>query len=122
MSIETIGSLKQILGNYDAGKWTKSANLETKGFNELDSKLFKSDLSGADNRKSFSEMLSSSISEVNGLQQDADTAIQKLVTGESKNLHETLLAVEKADIAFKAMNQVRMKVIDAYKEVMRMQV
>jgi flagellar hook-basal body complex protein FliE len=118
MSIETVGGLKQILGNYDAGKWTKSANLELKGFNELDSEVFKS----ADNRQSFSEMLSSSIQEVNGLQQEADKAIQKLVTGESKNLHETLLAVEKADIAFKAMNQVRMKVIDAYKEVMRMQV
>ena len=120
MSIETTGGLKQILGNYDAGKWTKSAKLDSKTFNELDSELFKS--SSTENRKSFSEMLSSSISEVNGLQKDADTAIQKLVTGESKNLHETLLAVEKADIAFKAMNQVRMKVIDAYKEVMRMQV
>ena len=118
MSIETTGSLKQILGNYDAGKWTKSADLDTKGFNELDTELFKS----TDSRKSFSEMLSSSITEVNGLQQSADTAVQKLVTGESKNLHETLLAVEKAQIAFKAMNQVRMKVIDAYKEVMRMQV
>ena len=37
-------------------------------------------------------------------------------------MHETLLAVEKADIAFKAMNQIRLKVLDAYKEVMRMQV
>ena len=33
-----------------------------------------------------------------------------------------MLAVEKADIAFKTMNQVRTKVIDAYKEIMRMQV
>ena len=40
----------------------------------------------------------------------------------TKNIHETLLMVEKADIAFKAMNQMRLKVLDAYKEVMRMQV
>ena len=118
MSIETVGSLKQVLGNYDAKKWTKSADLETANFNELDSSVFKA----GESQKSFSELLSSSINDVNGLQKDADSAIQKLVSGESKNLHETLLAVEKADIAFKAMNQVRMKVIDAYKEVMRMQV
>ena len=118
MSIETVGSLKQLLGNYDAGKWTKSADIKGTSFNELDKNVFETGKSG----KSFSEMLSSSITEVNGLQRDADTAIQKLVSGKSKNLHETLLAVEKADIAFKAMNQVRMKVIDAYKEVMRMQI
>ena len=47
--------------------------------------------------------------------------MQKLASGESKNLHETLLAVEKADIAFRQMNQIRMKVIDAYKEIMKMQ-
>jgi flagellar hook-basal body complex protein FliE len=49
-------------------------------------------------------------------------AVQKLASGESKNLHETLLAVERAEIAFKTMNQIRGKVIDAYKEIMKMQV
>jgi flagellar hook-basal body complex protein FliE len=72
--------------------------------------------------KSFSDFLTESISKVNTLQQDADVAMQRLASGESKNLHETLLAVERADIAFKQMNQVRLKVIDAYKEIMRMQV
>ena len=56
------------------------------------------------------------------MQKDADIAVQKLVTGENKNIHETLLAVEQAEIAFKTMNQIRTKVIDAYKEIMRMQV
>jgi flagellar hook-basal body complex protein FliE len=49
-------------------------------------------------------------------------AMEKLASGESKNLHETLLTVEKADIAFRTMNQIRSKVIEAYKEVMRMQI
>ena len=48
--------------------------------------------------------------------------VEVLVSGKSKNIHETMLAVEKAEIAFKTMNQIRTKVIDAYKEVMRMQV
>ncbi len=70
----------------------------------------------------FSEALRGSISEVNTAQVQADHAIQELISGRSKNIHETLLAVEKADSSLKLMMQVRNKILDAYKEVMRMQV
>jgi flagellar hook-basal body complex protein FliE len=59
--------------------------------------------------------------EVNSMQVEANKAIQNLAAGKTKNIHETMLAVENAEIAFKTMNQIRMKVIEAYKEVMRMQ-
>ncbi|MBF0208260.1 MAG: flagellar hook-basal body complex protein FliE, partial [Oligoflexia bacterium] len=49
-------------------------------------------------------------------------AIEKLATGDSDNLHETMLMVEQAEIAFKTMNQIRQKVIDAYKEIIRIQI
>jgi flagellar hook-basal body complex protein FliE len=122
MAIQNVGNLQQILNNYNAKDWAKSSEVDT--FSELDSQGFGNGLSIEEpgNRKSFSELLASSITEVNGLQQEANTAIQNLVTGKSKNLHETMLAVEKAEIAFKTMNQIRSKVIDAYKEVMRMQI
>lgn len=122
MAIQNVGNLQQILNNYNAKDWAKSSEVDT--FSELDSQGFANGLSIEEpgNRKSFSELLASSITEVNGLQQEANTAIQNLVTGKSKNLHETMLAVEKAEIAFKTMNQIRSKVIDAYKEVMRMQI
>jgi flagellar hook-basal body complex protein FliE len=55
------------------------------------------------------------------MQVEANKAIQKLASGQTKNISETMLAVENAEIAFKTMNQVRMKVIEAYKEIMRMQ-
>ena len=42
----------------------------------------------------FGDMLLDSLSNVNKMQQDADLAVQKLASGESQNLHETLLAVE----------------------------
>ena len=45
----------------------------------------------------------------------ANKAIQNLAAGKTKNIHETMLAVENAEIAFKTMNQIRMKVIEAYK-------
>jgi flagellar hook-basal body complex protein FliE len=122
MGIETVGSIQDILNRYDSNSWAKSGNVDE--FTELNfgDELKLQELGPAGKKQSFSEILASSVTDVNQLQKDANTAIQKLVTGESKNLHETMLAVEKADIAFKTMNQVRQKVIDAYKEVMRMQV
>ena len=48
--------------------------------------------------------------------------MQQLATGENKNIPDVMLAVEKADIAMKLMVQVRNKIIEAYQEVMKMQV
>ncbi|MBX9769565.1 MAG: flagellar hook-basal body complex protein FliE [Bdellovibrionales bacterium] len=71
---------------------------------------------------SFSDTLKDAIHSVNDLQKDADTKVQNLATGKSQNLHETMIATEKADIALRLMVQVRNKIIDAYQEVMKMQV
>lgn len=71
---------------------------------------------------SFSEMLRTSVNQVNTDQQQADTAIKELVAGRSKNIHETMLTIERADTSLKLMTQVRNKILDAYKEIMRMQV
>lgn len=124
MPVQDIGSMQKILGNYNAREWSQSASISD--VKSLDFKDLTKDLQGAgpshESRKSFSEMLASNMMDVNNLQKEADIAIQKLASGQSKNLHETMLAVEKAEIAFKTMNQVRMKVIDAYREIMRMQV
>jgi flagellar hook-basal body complex protein FliE len=68
--------------------------------------------------KFFSEL----VSKVNELQAQSDQAIQGLATGENKNLHEAMISMEKASISFLFMSQVRNKALDAYQEVMRMQV
>ncbi len=62
------------------------------------------------------------VTKVNDLQLQADSEIKKLSTGESKGLHEVMLAVEKSGIAFQFLTQVRNKAMEAYQEVMRMQV
>ena len=49
-------------------------------------------------------------------------AIQDFVTGDTRNIHETMLAVGKADLAFRLTMQVRNKMVEAYQEVMRLQV
>ena len=68
--------------------------------------------------KFFSEL----VSKVNDIQVQSDKSIQGLASGENKNLHEVMIAVEKASISFQFMSQVRNKAIEAYQEVMRMPV
>jgi flagellar hook-basal body complex protein FliE len=70
----------------------------------------------------FSDVLRQSVDKVNEYQHQADSAIKELVAGRSKNIHETMLAIERADTSLKLMMQVRNKMLDAYKEIMRMQV
>ena len=71
---------------------------------------------------SFANSLNEAINKVNTIQKDSDLKMQQLATGESKNIPEVMIAAEKADIAFKLMVQVRNKLIDAYQEIMKMQV
>ncbi len=71
---------------------------------------------------SFKSVLSDAISEVQRLQTEADTTIKKLVSGEIKDVTETMVAVERADVSFQTMMAVRNKMLAAYEEVMRMQV
>lgn len=68
---------------------------------------------------SFSQILRSAVAEVNGNQQQADAAIRDFLSGHETNLHQTLLSLEKADISFKLMMQVRNKLLDVYNEIMR---
>lgn len=72
--------------------------------------------------KSFADTLKEAVQSVDTLQKEANVLMQKLATGENKNIPEVMIATEKADIALKLMIQVRNKIIDAYQEVMKMQV
>lgn len=71
---------------------------------------------------SFKNFLLESIQEVNSMQQEADRAVEKLVTGGDVNPAEVLTAVQKADIAFRLMIQVRNKMVQAYEEVKNIRV
>ncbi len=70
----------------------------------------------------FGEILKDAISTANELQKQSDQEIQKLMTGESQDLHTTVIAMQKADLSFQMMMQVRNKIVQAYQEIMRMQV
>ena len=72
--------------------------------------------------ESFANYLGEMVSRVNTDQQTADQAIKKLETGESKGLHEVMIAMEKSVISTQFLMQVRNKAVEAYQEVMRMPV
>ena len=72
--------------------------------------------------KSFKDTLSEAVGEVQRLQNEADSTVKKLVSGEIKDITDAMVAVEKADIAFQSMIAVRNKIVAAYEEIMRMQV
>lgn len=69
---------------------------------------------------SFGDFLKESIKEVNQLQNEADKSMTDFATGQTKDIHEVMMSVQKADLSFKLMQQIRNKLVDAYREVMRM--
>ena len=75
---------------------------------------------GGKESASFGEILKQSVNEVNRLQLEADKSIEALVSGKNKDIHGTMIAISKADLAFRMTLQVRNKVIEAYQEIMRM--
>ena len=75
-----------------------------------------------DSTRTFSQIMRDSVEQVNQYQSQADTAVKELLAGRTKNIHETLLTIERADASLKLAMQVRNKILDAYREIMRMQV
>ncbi|MFQ5543302.1 MAG: flagellar hook-basal body complex protein FliE [Nitrospiria bacterium] len=71
---------------------------------------------------SFTETLEASLSKVNDLQKSAGQAVSDLAAGKDAGIHETMIAVEKADVSFQLMMQVRNKILSAYEEISRMQI
>jgi flagellar hook-basal body complex protein FliE len=69
----------------------------------------------------FQKVLTGAINQVESLNNDAADSVQKFLSGENEELHTTILATQKAELAFQLGLQVRNKVVDAYQEIMKMQ-
>jgi flagellar hook-basal body complex protein FliE len=68
------------------------------------------------------DMLSRGINSVHNIQQEAKKSVEKAVTGDAQNIHDVVIAVQEANMAFQFAVRTRNKAIDAYNEVMRMNV
>ena len=71
---------------------------------------------------SFGDFLKSAVQNVDDLQHQSDQAIKQFLAGEGPDIHSVVLAANKADISFQMMMQIRNKLVQAYQEIMRIQV
>jgi flagellar hook-basal body complex protein FliE len=71
---------------------------------------------------SFAGALEKMVNEVNNKQVAASQSVHDLQTGQNVSLHQTMIAIEEASVSFQLMVEVRNKVLEAYQELMRMQV
>ena len=69
----------------------------------------------------FQDAFTSAIQSVEAFSQDASASAQRFLSGEGEELHTTIMATQKAELAFDMFLQVRNKVVSAYQEIMRMQ-
>lgn len=105
-------TIRQSQGLLDTGKTAS----------ELKSQPFDTKAVSTPGEKSFADTLKEAVGTVNTLQKQADVKAQELATGKTDNIQEVMMASEKADIALRLMVNVRNKIIEAYQEVMKMQV
>ncbi len=70
----------------------------------------------------FAKFLNNAIQQVDALQQNADAASIGIATGQTQDLHTAMIALEKASLSLSLTVEVRNKVLDAYNQIMRMQI
>lgn len=105
-------AIDSINGNFSIGK-ISPINYNNSGVNDTDT---------SQDAVSFGDLLNTELSKVNNLLQEKDIAEQQLATGEVKDIHSVMIAAEKADLALQYTLAIRNKFMDAYQEIMRMQV
>lgn len=71
---------------------------------------------------SFGELVTKALETLNRIQQEADSAAASMAAGEPVDIHDVMIALQKADLSFQLALQVRNRVVEAYQEIMRMQV
>ena len=87
---------------------------------EFESRLQKQETS--QDSVDFGQVLSDAMQRVNHAQLESNEQIQQMLSGDIQDVHSAMIAVQKADLSFQMMMQVRNKLFDAYQEIMRMQV
>jgi flagellar hook-basal body complex protein FliE len=82
----------------------------------------KTRVNAIDVTKSFGQMLDEALRSLDAQKQEADLLTKQYVTGQISDVHSVMIAAEKASLALELTVQIRNKVIEAYQEIMRIQV
>jgi flagellar hook-basal body complex protein FliE len=70
----------------------------------------------------FLDSLKTAVGKVNDVQLQAGQAVDALMTGQTQDIHRTMVALQQADVSFQLMMQIRNKLVTAYEEIQRMQI
>ncbi len=69
----------------------------------------------------FQQVLSGAIQQMESFGQEASSSVERFLSGEGEELHTTVMATTRAELAFEMFMQTRNKVVSAYQEIMKMQ-
>ena len=81
-----------------------------------------SPVAGGPSSTGFMDTLQHAISKANDIQLEANQSTEALLTGQTQNIHQTMVALQEADVSFQLMMQIRNKLVSAYEEIQRMQI
>jgi flagellar hook-basal body complex protein FliE len=68
----------------------------------------------------FVQTLEETMQKIEALQTEAEKQVEGMVSGKGVDIHSAMIAVEKADLSFQLMMQVRNKIVDAYQQISQM--
>ena len=77
---------------------------------------------GVEKGKSFGDTMKEFVSDVDQIQKNADFQVERYATGDLRDIHEVMIAAEKANLSFQLLVEIRNKMMESYRELMRMQV
>jgi flagellar hook-basal body complex protein FliE len=97
------------------------SSFQTSFLSPITTKMNPTNSSPAEAQKQFADYLKESINSVNTSQNFADGLTQRLANGENVDLQQVMVAAQKASITLQTTMEVRNKVVEAYQEIMRMQ-
>ncbi len=89
------------------------------GLNPADKNSRKSEQSEG---KNFADTIKSFLKEANQLQENAAEEVEALIAGETTDVHDVMIAMQKASVSFEMVMEIRNKMLEAYQELMRTQV
>ncbi|HUI83145.1 MAG TPA: flagellar hook-basal body complex protein FliE [Candidatus Binatia bacterium] len=98
-----------------------NVNLANPGIRILPADLPEAGAPGAGGEEGFGESLKQAVAAVDNLSLDARYRVSSLIQGSGADVHDAMIAVEKADLSFQLMLQVRNKVVQAYQQIASMQ-
>ncbi|MBN1971601.1 MAG: flagellar hook-basal body complex protein FliE [Candidatus Delongbacteria bacterium] len=76
-------------------------------------------INAGEEKASFKDMLKDFIGDVNTMQKKADDSVNRLASGEITDVHDVMIKVEEANLSFSLMMEIRNKIVEGYKEVLR---